>query len=43
MLLRNAQQHFLCITGIVTDEPNSDLQVSHREVWEKESNSEIVA
>ena len=29
--------------GVVADEPDSDLQVSHREVWERRSNSEIVA
>ena len=29
--------------GVVTDELKSDLQVSHREVWERRSNSEIVA
>ena len=28
--------------GVVADEPDSDLQVSHREVWERRSNSEIV-
>jgi len=31
------------LRGVVTNEPNSDLQVSHREVWERGSNSEIVA
>ena len=29
--------------GVVTDELKSDLQVSHREVWERRSNSKIVA
>ena len=29
--------------GVVIDEPKSDLQVSYREVWERGSNSEIVA
>jgi len=29
--------------GIVTDELKSDLQVLHREVWERRSNSKIVA
>ena len=29
--------------GVVTDELQSDLQVSHREVWERRSNGEIVA
>jgi len=28
---------------VVADEPDSDLQVSRREVWEGRSNSEIVA
>ncbi|MFA6832620.1 MAG: hypothetical protein WCR36_10215 [Bacteroidaceae bacterium] len=29
--------------GVVADEPQSDLQVSHREMWERRSNSEVVA
>ena len=29
--------------GVVANEPESDLQVSHREVRERRSNSEIVA
>jgi hypothetical protein len=29
--------------GVVADEPQSELQVSHREVWERRSNSKIVA
>ena len=29
--------------SVVVDESYSDLQVSHREVWERGSNSEIVA
>ena len=29
--------------GVVTDEPESDLQVTHREVWERRSDSEDVA
>ena len=28
---------------VFADEPNSNLQVSHREVWERRSNSEAVA
>ena len=29
--------------GVFADEPDSDLQVSHCEVWERRSNSETVA
>jgi len=29
--------------GVVADELKSDLQVSHGEVWDRRSNSEIVA
>jgi hypothetical protein len=31
------------IRGVVADEPESDLQVSNGDIWERRSNSEIVA
>ena len=41
--LENAIDSEEAVRGVVADEPQSDLQVSSGDAWERGSNSEIVA